>query len=1069
MIREILNQTHVSHSERSGTSVRNVRATRPEALEARIAPAFAAVIELSALTGVDGFQINGESQSNRAGRSVSAAGDINGDGIDDLIISASGQNAELALGYVVFGTTSGFSNSLELSSLDGNNGFQVQSKLLNDVYGREVSAAGDVNGDGVDDLIIGSPIANPNGPLSGACYVVFGRSGSAGFSSSLDVSNLDGTNGFQINGEPARNRLGVSVSAAGDIDGDGIDDLIIGADRPNNLFFDDGPTYVVFGRSQAEGIPPILELSLLNGSNGFEMSTGRAVSGVGDVNGDGVDDVIIGASGASYVVFGKTGTAGFSSSLDLSSLSGLNGFRISGETSGDKSGYSVSGAGDINGDGVDDLIIGAYRANSNGNDSGASYVLFGRRGISAFGAIVQLSLLDGPNGFKISGENPEDRSGISVSAAGDVNGDGVDDLIIGAYRASPNGEKSGASYVVFGRLGASGFSSNLNLSDLNGSNGFQINGEAAGDYSGVAVSAAGDINGDGWDDVIIGADRASPNGTRSGAGYVVFGRPPAITMSVSGAVVDEGDSGTVNMVFTVTLSGTSAKEVSVTVATVEETATAGLDFIALPPTVLTFAPLETSKTVSIPVIGDSLVDPGETFALILSDAVGATIRKGGAVGLIVDADLLVKRSSLSFTDIDGDRITFSLGGGGRIIVTDVHFHPDGTVAAVDLTRFAVDGLSPASEPIDLTVTATTPRGSGGDGLVNIGLIDATGVDLGTVRVSGNVDQILAGDGSATRRAAIQSLSMLGTLGPADGGDGVMNTELSGNVGSLTIRGGVRNASINIEGKAGHIRIDGDLLGEGGMAMGSVQEFAETGRVRGIESDLPAGAIVASSIKNFTVKGNVTGASITTTSGGVGNVTVRGNMTNSSLVSAGVMRVVKIFGDLVSDDPNAPTIITALATLNPKSASRALGISALTVGGDVENAQILVGFNDMRLGLNPDASVGRVTVNGNWIASSLSAGIFDDGADGFGQNDINIAESVVDRILARIASIVINGTATGSVANGDHFGIVAEHIGAARINNQKVLLTKNVADNFLIGPEFGSTTGDFRLVEITRPA
>ena len=113
----------------------------------------------------------------------------------------------------------------------------------------------------------------------------------------------------------------------------------------------------------------------------------------------------------------------------------------------------MSAAGDINGDGFDDLIIGAPFASPNGNDSGASYVVFGKAG--GFAANLNLSTLDGSNGFKISGVGAGDESGFSVSAAGDVNGDGFDDLIIGAYRASPNGSSSGASYVVFGK--ASGF------------------------------------------------------------------------------------------------------------------------------------------------------------------------------------------------------------------------------------------------------------------------------------------------------------------------------------------------------------------------------------------------------------------------------------------------------------------------------------------------------------------------------------------------------------------------------------------------------------------------------------
>ena len=182
--------------------------------------------------------------------------------------------------------------------------------------------------------------------------------------------------------------------------------------------------------------------------------------------------------------------------IELSALDGANGFRIDGAAAGELSGRSVAGAGDVNGDGFADLIVGAYLADPNGTNSGASYVVFGTA--SGFSSSLDVSALDGANGFRIDGAAASDFSGISVAGAGDVNDDGFADLIVGAYLADPNGTNSGASYVVFGT--ASGFSSSLDVSALDGANGFRIDGAAAVDESGFSVAGAGDVNGDGFAD-----------------------------------------------------------------------------------------------------------------------------------------------------------------------------------------------------------------------------------------------------------------------------------------------------------------------------------------------------------------------------------------------------------------------------------------------------------------------------------------------------------------------------------------------------------------------------------------
>ena len=497
-------------------------------------------IELRALDGDNGFVLNGINATDRTGAAISAAGDLNGDGWNDLLIGGPGADiggdSRVGRTYVVHGRNTGFSPAMDLSSLNGGNGFVLNGIEPLDDSGWAVSAAGDINGDGRDDFLIGAPSASRDArSFVGESYVVFGRD--SDFASTFDLSELSGSNGFVIEGWSSNDRSGIAVSPAGDINGDGLDDVLIGESRLGGGSAG-GVSFIVFGRSS--GFPASVDPRDLDGSNGFRFGqTGGSaisVSAAGDVNGDGLSDVIMGKpdefnfsgdSGATFVVFGSRN--GFPASVNLHGLDGGDGFVIWGINPEDSLGQSVSGAGDVNGDGLDDLIIGAPNARPDLKvRAGESYVVFGRD--IGFPPELDLEGLDGSNGFVLAGINPGDGAGTAVSAAGDVNGDGLDDVLVGAPLADRDGKTNvGESYVVFGR--ESGFPAAFDLADLNGGNGFLIEGIDAGDLTGSAVSTGGDIDGDGLDDLLVGAPFDNLEGTAPGRGFVVFGNGAPLARS----------------------------------------------------------------------------------------------------------------------------------------------------------------------------------------------------------------------------------------------------------------------------------------------------------------------------------------------------------------------------------------------------------------------------------------------------------------------------------------------------------------------------------------------------------
>ena len=412
------------------------------------------------------------------GGSVRDAGDVNGDVVDDLIVGS--WRNPLSSAHLQTGKVNVFSGA------DGLTLFSLSGTSYQEGFGASVSGTGDVNGDGFDDFIVGAYRADHSAPDAGRATV---------------YSGVDGSVLYAIDGANAGDWFGRSVSGAGDVNGDGLDDFIVGA--PNRVApLYEGSAYVYSG---ATG-------SVLYAIDGSAVNDhfGSSVSGAGDVDGDGFDDFIVGADGERWsgprtggatVFSGRTGAV-------------LHAFR--GPMAGSVFGCSVDGAGDVNDDGFADLIVGAPLDDSNGSDSGSTFVYSG---------------IDGALIYTFLGEHPAYVLGRSVSAAGDVDGDGYDDVIVGGDGDRHHGYRTGAAHIFSG---------------FDGARLFKFTGDSLGDQFGYSVSGAGDIDGDGFDDVIVGARMDDASGHDAGRAlvftYAQGGRSP-VGLSLCPAVANStGDS-----------------------------------------------------------------------------------------------------------------------------------------------------------------------------------------------------------------------------------------------------------------------------------------------------------------------------------------------------------------------------------------------------------------------------------------------------------------------------------------------------------------------------------------------
>ncbi|MFA6028182.1 MAG: integrin alpha [Patescibacteria group bacterium] len=435
-------------------------------------------------------EFNGEAADNLASDSLSSAGDIDGDSYDDFLIGAYGEGTNGAA-YLIYGNSSLLTGE-NLSGVDA----KFTGASVGDNAGASVAGVGDVDNDGYDDFIISADDFNSG---AGAVYLYYGSS--VRYSGTASVNSASA----RFNGVAGGDSAGFFVAPAGDVDNDGYADFLIGADGVDTGGSASGSVYLIYGRSSdysgttySLGTFP----EFIGEADGDYA--GYSVFSAGDVDNDGYDDILIGAMsadsgrGALYLFYGQN--EDFTGDTDLSAANA----KFTGEASDDYAGWTVSSAGDVNNDGFDDFITGTY-----GNGEGGSAYLFYGDSVRYSGT-ASLSTASA----KFTGEAVDDAAGYFVAGAGDVDNDGYDDFLVGARSESTAASAAGAAYLISGQ--SAEYSGTASLSTA----GAKFTGEAASDFAGTSVAGAGDVNGDGQADILVGASGASSSAGIAYLGYL---------------------------------------------------------------------------------------------------------------------------------------------------------------------------------------------------------------------------------------------------------------------------------------------------------------------------------------------------------------------------------------------------------------------------------------------------------------------------------------------------------------------------------------------------------------------
>jgi hypothetical protein len=345
--------------------------------------------------------------------------------------------------------------------------FQIDGLEAGATFGATVIPIGDLDGDGTMDIAIGAPLAvGPDGFVNGRVFVHSGASANAL---------------FQLDPLAPRGQFGLSLARLDDVDGDGVPDILVGAPyTSSDLVYGVGSVLIFSGASAH------LLYNILGAEGGGYM--GFSVTGTADLDGDGVSDFAVGTP------YGSGGQVGAGNAAIRSGADGSLIYQISGAQPGDYLGWAMTGIGDINGDGMGDLLIGSPSASPAGRPNA--------------GTVVLVSGGTGEVLYELGGTEPAGFFGQVVASVGDIDGDGVPDFAVGAPEASPHGLNEAGSVLVF-----SGAAGKLL---------FRLDGTGRYDQFGAAVAGGGDIDGDGVPDLVVGAPEGSPGGRVSAGSVFAF-------------------------------------------------------------------------------------------------------------------------------------------------------------------------------------------------------------------------------------------------------------------------------------------------------------------------------------------------------------------------------------------------------------------------------------------------------------------------------------------------------------------------------------------------------------------